>query len=115
MTFDPNFFRTSTERTGDNSRPWVFNHTPEHSDRVEAYREQVVCEYFNTGLAKKEVKSSNIKRVDRIRIKAFYAAYKLLYDLPAIERLVMAIVQTSNDMFAKADKAKIRQWELEYG
>ena len=52
--FDPNFYRTSTERTGDNNRPFKHNHSKEHDDRIEAIRKQVEKEYFDTGLHSKE-------------------------------------------------------------
>lgn len=46
--------RTQTERTGDNSRPFQFNHTQEHMERVEAHRKRVQREYFDSGLYHKE-------------------------------------------------------------
>ena len=52
--FDLDFQRTSTERTGDNNRPWAFNHSQEHKDRVVAYCKQVQREYFDSGLHHKE-------------------------------------------------------------
>ena len=48
--FNPNFFRTSTERTGDNNRPWAFNHSQEHKDRVKAHCKRVQRDYFDSGL-----------------------------------------------------------------
>ena len=58
---------------------------------------------------------SILTKLDILQVRAFHAVYKLLHDLPPGERLITAICQTSDDMFAKADKAKIEQWELEYG
>lgn len=52
---------------------------------------------------------------DILQIRAFHAAYKLLHDLSVEERFITAICQTSDDMIAKADKAKIEQWERKYG
>ena len=52
--FDPNFFSTSTERTGDNQRPWAFNHIQEHKDRVKAHCKRVQGDYFDSGLYSKE-------------------------------------------------------------
>lgn len=42
--------RTQTERTGDDARPFQFNHTEEHQKRVEAHADRIHREYF----AKKE-------------------------------------------------------------
>ena len=52
--FDPNFFRTSEERTGDSQRPFQFNHSQEHKDRVKAHCKRVQREYFDSGLHRKE-------------------------------------------------------------
>jgi len=57
----------------------------------------------------------NLTKMDILQVRAFHAAYKLLHDLPVNERFITAIAQTSDDMFAKADKAKIEQWVLYYG
>ena len=48
--FDPNFYRTSEERTADNNRPWAFNHSQEHKDRVDAHRKRVQRDYFDSVL-----------------------------------------------------------------
>ena len=53
--FDPNFYRTSTERTGDNNRPWAFNHSQEHKDRVKAHCKRVQRDYFDSGLFYEEI------------------------------------------------------------
>ena len=48
--FDPNFYRTSEERIGDNNRPFVHNHSQEHKDRVKAHCKRVQRDYFDSGL-----------------------------------------------------------------
>lgn len=113
--FDPVFQRTQTERTGDSTRPFQFNRTAEHEDRIISLCAQVQEEYFDKGLDKNDIKSSNVTKRDILRLRAFHAAYKLLHHLSIVERFLTAICQTSDDMFKKADKAKIKQWELEYG
>ena len=52
--FDLDFQRTSTERTGDNQRPWAFNHSQEHYERVDAHCKRVQRDYFDSGLFYKE-------------------------------------------------------------
>ena len=42
--------KTQTERTGDRGRPFQFNHSEAHQDRVEAHCKRVQREYFNSGL-----------------------------------------------------------------
>lgn len=59
--------------------------------------------------------TGRITKLDILQVRAFHAAYKLLHDLSVEERFTTAICQTSDDMFAKADKGKIEQWEREYG
>lgn len=50
ITFD----RTQTERTGDSNRPFQFNRTEEHRERVEAHCKRVREEYFDSGLQVEE-------------------------------------------------------------
>ena len=58
--------------------------------------------------------TGNLTKLDVLQVRAFHAAYKLLHDLPVNERFITAIAQTSDDMFAKADKVKIEQWIEQY-
>ena len=60
------------------------------------------------------MEGSHLKGLEILQVRAFHAAYKLLYDLPPEERLITAICQTSDDKFEKADQALIEQWEREY-
>lgn len=109
--FEPNLQRTQTERTGDISRPFQFNRTQAHEDRIISH-----CARVASHFSQNEPKTRNvIKSGHNIHIRAFFAAYKLLKDLSPEERFLTAICQTSDDMFKKADKARIEQWELEYG
>lgn len=55
-----------------------------------------------------------LSKLDILQVRAFHAAYKLSHDLPREERLITAICQTSDDMFANADKAKIEEWLQKY-
>lgn len=48
--FDKELLRTQTERTGDSARPFQFNRTQAHEDRVKAHCERVQREYFDSGL-----------------------------------------------------------------
>jgi hypothetical protein len=57
---------------------------------------------------------SHLKGLEILQVRAFHAAYKLLYDLPPAERFLTAICQTSDDAFEKADSTLIAQWEREY-
>ena len=58
--------------------------------------------------------TGNLTRRDILQVRAFHAAYKLLNDLPIEERFTTAICQTSDDMYEKANKAKIKEWEISY-
>lgn len=40
------FERTQTERTGDNARPFQFNHSKEHKARLEAHADRIHWEFF---------------------------------------------------------------------
>lgn len=48
--FDITFERTQKERTGDTDRPFQFNRTAEHEERVDAHCARVRREYFDSGL-----------------------------------------------------------------
>ena len=53
------------------------------------------------------MQGSHLKGLEILQVRAFHAAYKLLYDLPAAERFITAICQTSDEKFKEADQAKI--------
>lgn len=53
--FDIELTRTQTERTGDSARPFQFNRTQGHEERVEAYCKRVQREYFDSGLCYDEM------------------------------------------------------------
>ena len=63
--FDPNFYRTSEERTGDSQRPFMFNRSKEHEDRVKAHCARVQRDYFDSGVYKLECN----KDYDRIPLR----------------------------------------------
>ena len=54
MPLNIQFQRTSEERTGDNGRPFIFNHSQEHKDRVKAHCKRVQRDYFDSGVYKLE-------------------------------------------------------------
>ena len=56
----------------------------------------------------------NLTQRDILQVRAFKAAYKLLYDLPNEERFITAICLTSDEKFEKAEPAKIKEWEIAY-
>ena len=61
------FERTQIERTGDNLRPFQFNRTQEHKERVEAHCERVQREYSDSGLYRKEKIPTDLRSVWRDR------------------------------------------------
>ncbi len=54
--------RTQTERTGDRGRPFQFNRSEAHQDRVEAHCKRVQREYFDSGLYHKEMRPAETER-----------------------------------------------------
>lgn len=48
------FLRTQTERTGDSTRPFQFNRTQEHEERIIGHCARVQREFFDSGLYHKE-------------------------------------------------------------
>ena len=59
--FDIELLRTQTERTGDSARPFQFNRSQEHKERVEAHCERVQREYFDSGLSHREMHTGHTK------------------------------------------------------
>jgi len=57
---------------------------------------------------------AGLTKLDILQVRAFHAAYRLLYDLPVEERFITAICQTSDDAFIMGDKAKIAEWLENY-
>ncbi len=54
-----------------------------------------------------------MKVEDRLQVRAFYAAHKLLSHLPKEERFLTAICQTSDERYAIAKKENpelVKQW-----
>ena len=58
--------------------------------------------------------NSILTKRDILQVRAFHVAYRLLSDLTANERFITAICQTCDDKYDKADKAKIKEWEIGY-
>jgi hypothetical protein len=65
-------------------------------------------------LPREKLYPGNFTKRDVLQVRAFHAAYRLLHDLPQDERFITAICQTSDEMYEKADKAKIKEWEITY-
>lgn len=54
---------------------------------------------------------------DRLQVRAFFAMYKMLYDLPPDMRLAEAIARTSDEIFDKMlaqSPDRIEQWISNY-
>jgi len=65
-------------------------------------------------LKEDNLRGGNLSDRDILQLRAFHASYRLLHDLPKTERFITAICQTCDDMYDKADKAKIAEWKIKY-
>jgi len=103
--------RLNRERRDVNKTLTGFSHNFEgHEERIKAHIHRILID------SKKEPKENmgSFEKQDILQVRAFKTAYRLLSHLPNGERFITAICQTSDDLLAKADRAKVKEWEIGY-